>query len=144
MKIHHQNSIFKPPTTSSSSSPSPLFKSQKTHDDSPLPLPLRVGDILSFDDKDDDVLNELLMTGEEAGSRGWRRSSSCYSPNRIAARWLSGLRWNRVKESKRDELGGDGIVPVRRTMKGLNEQDSRNSASEITVSGKKKSVQNFY
>ncbi|KAJ6758670.1 PROTEIN POLAR LOCALIZATION DURING ASYMMETRIC DIVISION AND REDISTRIBUTION [Salix koriyanagi] len=115
MKIHHQYSIFKPPTTSSSSSPSPLFKSQKTHDDSPLPLPLRVGDILSFDDKEHDVLNELLMTGEEARCRGWRRSSSCYPPNRIAARWLSGLR--------------SGA-----TMKGLDEQDSRNSASEITVS----------
>ncbi|KAJ6732231.1 hypothetical protein OIU79_003371 [Salix purpurea] len=134
MKIHHQYSIFKPPTTSSSSSPPPLFKSQKTDDDSPLPLPLRVGDILSFDDKEHDVLNELLMTGEEARCRGWRRSSSCYPPNRIAARWLSGLRWNRVKESKRDGLGGDGIVQVRRTMKGLDEQDSRNSASEITVS----------
>jgi hypothetical protein len=135
MKIHHQDSIFKPPFTSSHS---PLFKSQKTHDDSPLPLPLRVADVLLFDDKDDDVLDELLMMGGEARCRGWQRSSSCYPPHRIAARWISGLRRNRVKESKKDELGGDGTVQVRRSMKGLNEQDSRNSASEITVSGKKK------
>jgi uncharacterized protein YbjQ (UPF0145 family) len=45
-----------------------------------------------------------------------------------------------VKESKKDEMGGDGIVQVRRSMKGLNEQDSRSSASEITVSGKKNLV----
>jgi hypothetical protein len=140
MKIHHQDSIFKPPITSSSSSPSPLFNSQKTHDDSPLPLPLRVADVLLFDDKDDDVLDELLMMGEEARCRGWQRSSSCYPPHRIAARWISGLRRNRVKESKKDEMGGDGTVQVRRSMKGLNEQDSRNSASEITVSGKKKKL----
>ncbi|KAJ6862147.1 hypothetical protein NC652_039096 [Populus alba x Populus x berolinensis] len=133
MKIHHQGSIFKPPITSSSS-PSPLFQSQKTHDDSPLPLPLRVADILLFDDKDDDVLDELLMMGGEGRCRGWQRSSSCYPPHRIAARWISGLRRSKVKESNKDELGGDGIVQVRRSMKGLNEQDSRNSASEITVS----------
>lgn len=133
MKIHHQGSIFKPPITSSSS-PSPLFQSPKTHDDSPLPLPLRVADILLFDDKDDDVLDELLMMGGEARCRGWQRSSSCYPPHRIAARWISGLRRSKVKESNKDELGGDGIVQVRRSMKGLNEQDSRNSASEITVS----------
>ena len=95
-----------------------------------------MADILLFDDKDDDdVLDELLMMRGEARCRGWQRSSSCYPPHRIAARWISGLRRSKVKESNNDELGGDGIVQVRRSMKGLNEQDSRSSASEITVSG---------
>ncbi|CAK7353930.1 unnamed protein product [Dovyalis caffra] len=129
---HKQDSIFKSPNSSSYSSPSPSlpFKSKKTHDDSPLPL--RIADILTFNG---DFLDELLMMEEELGCRVWERSTHCYPPNRTVARWFSGLRRKRVKESKRDKLGGDRIEQVKCSKNGLNSQDSSNSASQSAHSG---------